>query len=87
LEINLFNCIGFHHEHWGDFPPQSQYKLTDLKSWQEYYKGEPLDITEEQKETVKVQLSRLAQRVFIQKKRFGTQWFRLAFMEGYRVDI
>jgi len=29
----------------------------------------------------------LARRVFLEKKRFGSQWFRFAFMESYRIDI
>jgi hypothetical protein len=36
---------------------------------------------------VRAKLNRLAQRVFIEKKRFGSQWFRMAFLESYRSDV
>jgi hypothetical protein len=76
---NFCNVLGFHHNNWGDEPPMSQYKYSDLKSWQLYFKGDPLEITENQQKEVVRKMKALAHRVFIEKKRFGTQWFQFAF--------
>jgi hypothetical protein len=36
---------------------------------------------------VRAKLEKLAKRVFIDKGRNGSQWFRMAFSESYQADI
>ena len=36
---------------------------------------------------MRAKLNKLATRIFMEKQRFGSQWFRIAFVELYDIDI
>jgi len=80
--------LWFYHEIWGDKPGQALYKYSDLKAWQTgHYKLASIDLTEQEKALTRQKFAKLATRVFIEKKRYGDQWFRFCFMESYRDAI